>query len=269
MLYITSTSFAIIVYMKNWVEKVLFICLNIFLSSCYLQLAFLIVISIFIVFFLPRPENDEDTLICFFIIPVLFSPLLWILKFNIFNCFFKCKQFENVQNFLKLFLTDKNWRRKAYAVTVCLDIITIIFAYFINIWGFGSIKEYLVSTAILTVILGGNLTTSYFLFQYNNKGRLSCINVTIFITALSFLLIATQTICYFRTLSLLFISLVAIPLVISAVLKIISTKYNWKKLMTVFCSTMIVIFNIVLVLVIEIIFYAFSKGYLSRLITGL
>ena len=39
--------------------------------------------------------------------------------------------------------------------------------------------------------------------------------------------------------------------------------------MTVFCSTMIVIFNIVLVLVIEIIFYAFSKGYLSRLITGL
>ena len=82
-------------------------------------------------------------------------------------------------------------------------------------------------------------------------------------------MIATQTICYFRTLSLLFISLVAIPLVISAVLKIISTKYNWKKLMTVFCSTMIVIFNIVLVLVIEIIFYAFSKGYLSRLITGL
>lgn len=157
--------------MKNWLKKFAFICINIFLSACYLQLALILVIASFFASKLTEHYNDGNFLLLTSIFVLLQLPIIWILKSQAIQLIYKTDK-SDIFKLLQTFILNQKYRSNVYKITAFFDIAIIILFYFISILGFHSVKNYLITTAILTIILGGNLTTSYRVFYIQNKDNI-------------------------------------------------------------------------------------------------
>ena len=157
--------------MKNWLKKFAFICINIFLSACYLQLALILVIASFFASKLTEHYNDGNFLLLTSIFVLTQLPIIWILKSQAIQLIYKTDK-SDIFKLLQTFISNPKYRSNVYKITAYLDIAIIILFYFISILGFHSVKNYLITTAILTIIFGGNLTTSYWVFYIQNKDNI-------------------------------------------------------------------------------------------------
>lgn len=148
-------------YMKKIFEKLCFGSLNIFISSIYLQLIVLFLLAFILYALLPVSKNEKDFLWVILIGMFLLSPLLWLLKFNVFKFIYK-KKVSIVYNFLHSFLFVKTFRKKVFLLAAVVDVIIFIVSRFFSMSL--NFNEYFIETVVATIIMGGNLTTTYLLF---------------------------------------------------------------------------------------------------------
>ena len=155
--------------MKEIVKLTLFILINLFFSCWLLQFTVLLAICFLIAFILPKGHNDEDIIYVFIIMPILLFPLFWKLKTNFLSSFYNSNNDGRIYKFLNKFLCEYKYRKKVFLVTLIIDIINVFVSYFIPFCDYHGIRGYFIFFIILTILLGGNLTSTYGLFCLKSR----------------------------------------------------------------------------------------------------
>lgn len=157
--------------MKTSIEKILFFILNIIFSFWHLQLAVLFVLICIILLILPRFKNPDDDILCFFWVPIIIAPFIWLIKLNMFKLIYKITKTGFVHNFLNSFLTDKVFKIKVLISALLIDITNVVMLEIYPL--IDKSVNFAIVILVLFIILGGNLTTSYLAFSFCKPDNIS------------------------------------------------------------------------------------------------